>query len=209
MYKLTKVDMKESLKSPKSKKKAWYKKGKTITVNNRMQKNYSYKLTYNAGTNITNGGVDVNGNLIKYLNFNPKYSPGKMLQMGVFEGKYCNDQIFEFPREWYKLSKLSPEKADPNVNYFGIKSRQSLREWRRKKWIPCHRKDRDKRGWFEWWCRYWLGRRIPEVDAIQIKRWRAFNRHYGQYVKNTMGKGNDIHPRRRQALLQWSYPCID
>ena len=84
MYKLTKVDMEESLKSPKSKKKAWYKKGKTITVNNRMQKNYSYKLTYNAGTNITNGGVDVNGNLIKYLNFNPKHSPGKMLQMGVF-----------------------------------------------------------------------------------------------------------------------------
>ena len=208
-YKLTKDIMKECLKSSKSKSKKWFKSGKQIIVNNRMQNNYSYTLTYNAGTNISNGGIDSDGNKIKYDGFNPKYNPGQMLKMGVFEGKYCNDQIFEFPKEWFKLSKLSPEKADHTINYFGIKSRLNLQEWKRKKWVPCHKNDKDKRGWFEWWCRYWLGRRMPEVDIIQVKRWRAFNRHYGQFIKNTKGKGNDIHPRRRQALLQWSYPCTD
>jgi hypothetical protein len=208
-YKLTKDIMKQCLNLPQSKKKSWFKAGKKILVDNRMQTNYSYVLTYNAGTGITKGGLDSDGKLIRYPDFNPKYNPGQILRMGAFEGKYCNDQIFEFPKEWYKLSKLSPEKADPSINYFGIKSRQSLQEWIRKKWIPCHKDDQDTRGWFEWWCRYWLGRRIPEVDAIQIKRWRSFNRHYAQYLKNTKGKGIDIHPKRRQALLQWSYPCVE
>ena len=101
-----------------SKKKLWFKKGKRIYVNNRMQKRYSYTLTYNAGTNIKKGGIDTTGKLIKYPNFNPKFTPGQMLRMGVFEGKYCNDQIFEFPREWFDLSKLSPGGPDVNVNYF-------------------------------------------------------------------------------------------
>jgi hypothetical protein len=130
--------------------------------------------------------------------------------MGAFEGKYCNDQIFEFPKEWYSnMSRLSPESANFKINHFGVKSRQSLQEWRRKKWIPCSKGDKDTRGWFEWYCRYWLGRRQPDVDIVQVKRWKSFARHYGQYIKNTMGKGKNIHPRRRQALLQWSYPCMD
>ena len=119
MYKLAKDDMKKCLESGKSKPKAWFKSGKKITVNNRMQKNYSYTLMYNAGTNIKNGGLDADGHVIKYPDFKPKYNPGQMLRMGVFEGKYCNDQIYEFPTDWYKLSKLSPDRADPSVNYFG------------------------------------------------------------------------------------------
>lgn len=205
-YKLSKEIMAGCLKSNKSKPLSWFKSGKKIKVNNRMQADYEYKLTYDAGTNITKG-KNINGDEIEY-DFNPKYNPGQMMLMGVFEGKYCNDQIFEFPKEWFNLDKLSPESADPSVNYFGVKSRQSLQEWRRKKWIPCCPEDRDKRGWFEWYCRYWLGRREPNVDPIQIKRWKAFTRHYGQYIKNTKGhKGK--HPKRRQALLQWSYPCDD
>jgi hypothetical protein len=208
-YKITKDIMKQCLESSKSKKKSWFKSGRKITVDNKMQKNYEYELTYKAGTKLSSGGLDPDGNTIKYPEFTPEYNPGQILRMGAFEGKYCNDQIYEFPREWYKLSKLSPEKADITINHFGIKSRQSLQEWKRKKWVPCHPLDPDTRGWFEWYCRYWIGRRIPEVDPIQIKRWRSFKRHYGQFTKNTKGKGNHIHPRRRQALLQWSYPCLD
>lgn len=195
---------------------SWFTAGKKIKVSNRMQKNYTYSLEFNAGKSLKNGGKDKDGNTIRYPDFNPKYSPGQMLRMGAFEGKYCNDQIFEFPREWYLTSsgafnstKFSPDHADPGCNYFGVKSRQSLQEWRRKGWIPCAKGDKDTRGWFEWYCRYWLGRRQPEVDRVQIKRWKSFNRHYGQYKKNTQGKGKNTHPRRRQALLQWSYPCKD
>lgn len=209
-YPLTKEIMVNSINSKLSKPKKWFTAGKKIIVKNRMQDNYSYTLVFNAGVKLTHGGYDKNGKKISYPDFKPKFSPGKMLQLGVFEGKYCNDQIYEFPKEWYSyISKFSPEKPDSTVNYFGIKSRQSLQEWRRKKWIPCADGDKDKRGWFEWYCRYWLGRRQPNVDEVQIKRWKAFNRHYGQYLKHTKGKGKDIHPRRRQALLQWSYPCMD
>jgi hypothetical protein len=207
-YELTKEIMISCLKSANSKK--WFKKGRKIIVHNRMQNNYEYTLSFNAGTKLTNGGLDKFGDKISYPNFKPKYNPGQMLKMGVFEGKYCNDQIYEFPKEWYSnINKFSPDHADFKVNYFKIKSRQSLQEWRRKKWIPCATGDKDKRGWFEWYCRYWIGRRQPEVDNIQIKRWRSFSRHHGQYLKHTKGNGKDKHPRRRQALLQWSYPCID
>lgn len=184
--------MEKMLKSSRSKPLKWYKKGKVIRVDNIMQKNYTYRLSEDPGKNFD-------------PKFTPKYTPGQMLKMGVFEGKYCNDQIFEFPKEWYFLDKMSPEAPDPSKNYFKIKSRQSIGEWKRKGWIPCHPDDKDTRGWFEWYMRYWIGRRMPEVDAIQIKRWRAFARHYAQVKKNTTSIKQ--RPKQRQALLQWAWPC--
>jgi hypothetical protein len=169
-----------------------------------------------------------------------------MLRLGVFEGKYLNDCIHEFPREWYKSAlkadKLRPDKADPSVNLFGIKSRQSLATWRRNGWIPVHSgsnlrhnavsarhnfvvvkshamvprdtvPDYDVRGWFQWYCRYWIGRRIPEIDKIQIARWKAFARHAGQ-IRASYRRGSrpitraqkmKHRPKQRQALLQWAY----
>jgi hypothetical protein len=208
-FKLTKDIMIACLNSKESKPKKWFIPGRKIKVNNRMQKNYEYILTFKAGVKLKHGGLDENNKKIIYPDFNPAFTPKQMLKMGVFEGKYCNDQIFEFPREWFDIKKLSPESADQSLNYFKVKSRQSLQEWLRKKWIPCTKNDKDSRGWFEWYCRYYLGRRMPDVDKIQIKRWRSFNRHYAQYLKHTKNKGIDKHPKRRQALLQWSYPCIE
>jgi hypothetical protein len=204
-YNLTKDLMIACLKLKDSKPKSWFKSGKKIKVNNRMQKNYEYELTFNAGTNLTDGGCDKDDIKITYSDFKPYYSPGTMLRMGAFEGKYCNDQIFEFPHEWYSnMSKFSPEAPNPEINYFKIKSRQSLQEWKRKKWIPCAPGDKDSRGWFEWYCRYWLGRRQPNVDRIQIKRWKSFVRHSAQ-VKKNVPKQLDKRTKQRQALLQWSY----
>ena len=194
-----------------AKKLSWFTAGKIVVANNKMQKNYKYKLTYSAGKKLRCG---VDG--VRYPNFKPKYTPQQMLRMGVFEGKYCNDQTNEYPKEWFLTTrgkfnhkKFSIVKANVDCNYFKVKSRLSLQEWRRKKWVPVHKSDKDLRGWFEWYCRYWLGRRNNDVDVIQIKRWRSFNRHYAQFLKNTKGKGNHIHPKRRQALIQWSYPCKD
>lgn len=192
----------------KTHRKKWFRSGKTIYVNDRMQKKYNYILYYNAGTNIKNGGVDKDGNKIRYDFFEPYYTPLQMLKMGVFEGKYITDCYYEFPIEWYTSTKMvkTGEEPDASLNYFGIKSRMSLNEWRRRGWIPCHPKDKDVRGWFQWYCRYWLGRRIPEVDAIQIKRWKAFARHYYQIEKNAKNR-LDKRPKQRQALLQWSWNC--
>lgn len=163
--------------------------GNSIKVSDSMQSNYQYILQEPIGKNFDPP-------------FAPELTPAEMLELGVFEGKYLNDCQEEFPLKWFEKAKLSPT-PDVTKNYFQIKSRQPLSEWIRKGWITPD--DPDPRGWFQWYCRYYLGRRIPEVDQRQIKRWRAFARHRGQILKNCE-KGNlHCRPRQRQALLQWAY----
>ncbi len=173
-----------------------YNVGKTINVHDKMQTNYSYTLSEEPGQNFAEG-------------FDPPYSPGEMLALGVFEGKYLNDCLLELPREWYEVAlehgRLSPEKPDVSVNLFEIKSRQSLQVWRANGWIPITEGDEDVRGWFQWYCRYWLGRRQPNFDEVQIKRWRAFKRHLGQVKKNCTSGDMTCRPRQRQGLIQWAY----
>lgn len=132
--------------------------------------------------------------------FAPEMSPRQMLELGVFEGKYMNDCQSEFPTNWFENARLS-ERPDPSQNAFGLKSRMPLSHWREKGWIIGP----DPRGWFQWYCRYWMGRRLPVVDAAQIKRWRAFSRHRGQIRANCGPMDLDCRPRQRQALLQWAY----
>jgi len=165
-----------------------YNPGRIIKVNDKMQKGYTYVLISRYGRDFAK-------------DFKPFYSPQKILKMGAFEGKYLNDCTKEFPKEWFKNGKFSQEKADPKVNCFKIKSRQSLKEWNRKKWIIKP----DVRGWFQWYCRYYIGRRIPKIDRIQINRWKAFKRHVGQIKANCKAKDIQCRPKQRQALLQWAY----
>ncbi len=169
-----------------------YKIGDKIVVNDLMQKNYSYVLSAKPGKNFD-------------PEFKPELTPAQMLKYGVFEGKYLNDCTGEFPLEWYKnaLNKLSPQKADSQKNYFKIKSRQPLKVWKQKGWILPE--DPDVRGWFQWYCRYYIGRRDPILDQRQIKRWKAFKRHLGQIKKNCTPKDLSCRPKQRQALLQWAY----
>lgn len=132
--------------------------------------------------------------------FSPHFTPKQMLELGVFEGKYCNDCREEFPADWFTNARTS-DIANPALNYFGVKSRQPLSVWQEKGWIIGP----DPRGWFQWYCRYYLGRRILMVDRIQIKRWRAFSRHAGQIKANCKPGDLECRPRQRQALLQWAY----
>ncbi len=164
-----------------------FKPGTTIHVHDKMQQDYTYSLTARAGKDFDAG-------------FTPHFTPQKMLELGVFEGKYCNDCQDEFPTAWFKKAKTA-ETADPSLNYFGIKSRQPLPVWRANGWIIGP----DPRGWFQWYCRYWMGRRLPKVDAAQIRRWRAFSRHAAQVRINCPKHCLTCRPRQRQALLQWSY----
>ncbi len=161
-----------------------------IKVDDRMQQGYSYRLEAPMGAAFDPG-------------FAPAYSPAEMLAMGVFEGKYLNDCRAEFPAAWYDGAKLS-DRPDPRLNFFGVKSRQPLSVWRQKGWIIGP----DPRGWFQWYCRYYMGRRLPETDAAQIKRWRAFARHAGQVRANCMSGDLSCRPRQRQALLQWAHDAM-
>ena len=159
-----------------------------MLVNDKMQQNYEYFYTAREGEDFA-------------PDFTPDLTPPQMLALGVFEGHYLNDCNKEFPHQWFKNAKLSLPQADAGINYFKIKSRMSLSEWRRRGWIIGP----DPRGWFQWYCRYYMGRRIPEIDAWQIKRWRAFKRHYIQVRRNCPILDFNCRRRQRQALLQWAY----
>ncbi len=158
-----------------------------IVVDDRMQTGYRYTLAAPMGQEFDE-------------DFAPHYPPRVMLEMGVFEGRYINDCTDEFPQDWFTHAKTSPV-ADERLNYFGVKSRQPLRVWKEKGWIYGP----DPRGWFQWYCRYYLGRRLPEIDRIQIKRWKGFARHAGQIRANCWPGDIYCRPRQRQGLLQWSH----
>ena len=164
--------------------------GDIIDVDDRMQSGYRYEIVAPMGKEFS-------------ADFQPYYTPREMLEMGVFEGKYCNDCRGEFPEEWFQNARIS-DVPDPALNYFRIKSRQPLSVWKQKGWIYGP----DPRGWFQWYCRYYLGRRLPDIDRIQIKRWKAFARHAGQIKANCDPGDIFCRPRQRQALLQWSHNAL-
>ena len=158
-----------------------------VAVNDRMQHGYVYHLVHAPGRHFHPG-------------FEPQLSPRQMLQLGVFGGKYMTDCRDEFPASWFARAKLSPERRDPSLNFFGVDASQPLSEWRRKGWIYHE----DPRGWFQWYCRYYMGRRCAD-DERQIARWRAIRRHVAQLKKHCMRGDLTCRPRQRQALLHWAY----
>ena len=160
---------------------------KKVLVNDKMQKGYQYFLVEKPGKNFD-------------PRFKPSLTPKEMLGLGVFGGKYMTDCRDEFPKSWFIGAKLSPLKYDKELNYFKVKASQSLSEWKKKGWIN---KD-DPRGWFQWYCRYYMGRR-GEDDERQIKRWVNMRRHI-LWLQGACKVGEvGCRPRQRQALLHWGY----
>jgi len=164
-------------------------KKKIVIVNDKMQRNYRYALTEPMGKNFA-------------PDFKPQLTPKEMLELGVFGGKYMTDCKNEFPKNWFTHAKLSPERHDDSLNFFKKHASQPLEVWRKKGWID---EKNDPRGWFQWYCRYYMGRRLPEEDNRQIKRWRAMARHIAQIKKNCLARDFSCRPRQRQALLHWAY----
>ncbi len=165
---------------------------KKVIVNDKMQKGYVYFLTEPPGKNFDK-------------DFKPELSPKEMLELGVFGGVYMRDCVREFPKNWFtkaKFAPLSTKKHLAELNFFKVNASQPLSVWRKKGWINEHD---DPRGWFQWFCRYYMGRRIPEYDQIQIKRWKAIKRHIAQIKKNCNKGQLNCRPKQRQAVLHWAY----
>ena len=179
--------MTKAKKRPTKAKRAASRK-KTVTVQDRMQRNYRYVLSAGVGR-----GFDPE--------FQPELTPPQMLALGVFGGKYMTDCRREFPAGWWTKAKLSPKGHDRALNYFGVSAGTPLSTWKRKGWIHPD----DPRGWFQWYCRYYMGRRLAGEDQRQIKRWKAFRRHTAQIRQHCEPGDLFCRPRQRQALLQWAY----
>jgi hypothetical protein len=159
-----------------------------VVVNDRMQRGYRYERTARMGRDLA-------------AVFEPELTPAEMLALGVFGGKYLTDCRDEFPSAWFARAKLAPGASDVSLNYFGVEASKPLAYWRAKGWIHPD----DPRGWFQWYCRYYSGRRMAGEDERQIGRWRAFRRHAAQVRRNCEPGDPFCRPRQRQALLQWAY----
>jgi len=153
-----------------------------------MQSGYRYALSTPAGRNFA-------------PDFQPELTPREMLRLGVFCGKYMTDGRGEFPASWFVGAKLSPADRDCSLNFFAVDASQPLSVWRAKGWIHPD----DPRGWFQWYCRYYMGRRMPDEDRRQIGRWKAMRRHVRQVQRNCEPGDLQCRKRQRQALLHWAY----
>jgi hypothetical protein len=162
-------------------------KPRWIEVNDRMQQGYVYQLTQPIGSNF-------------HQDFLPHLTPQQMLAHGVFGGKYMTDCALEFPAAWFEHAKLCPDRHDPSLNYFNVNASQPLSVWFTKGWIHPD----DPRGWFQWYCRYFMGRRSDDDDR-QIHRWKAMKRHLTQVSKHCVPGDLTCRPKQRQALLHWAY----
>lgn len=137
-----------------------------IIVSDKMQKNYSYVLSEPMGKNFD-------------PEFKPQLTPKEMLELGVFGGKYMTDCKDEFPKDWFENAKLSPEARNKDLNFFKVDASKPISYWKKKGWIN----EQDPRGWFQWYCRYYMGRRSTD-DERQVKRWKAIKRHAAQLKKH-------------------------
>ncbi len=166
-------------------------KERHVLVNDLMQINYTYLLTENTGRNF-------------HAEFLPELTPKQMLELGVFGGKYMTDCKAEFPADWFLKARLCSTHYEPELNCFGIRASQSLSVWQNKGWIYKE----DPRGWFQWYCRYYMGRRCPD-DERQVKRWKAMRRHINQIKKNCGPYEFSCRKRQRQAVLHWAYNSMN
>ena len=162
-------------------------KPRRIVVNNLMQQNYVYLVTEPVGQSF-------------HPDFRPELTPKEMLELGVFGGKYMTDCAAEYPEDWFANAKLCRERHDPALNFFGVNASQPLSFWEAKGWIYAE----DPRGWFQWFCRYFLGRRCRD-DARQIQRWNAIRRHAAQIKKHCKPCDLNCRRKQRQVLLHWAY----
>jgi hypothetical protein len=161
--------------------------GVLIKVNDLMQSGYEYFRVAHVGKDF-------------HPDFSPDLTPKQMLELGVFGGKYMTDCTEEFPIDWFDDARLCSACHNAELNYFGINASQPLAVWQGKGWIH----EDDPRGWFQWYCRYYMGRRC-EDDYRQVKRWRAMRRHVAQIRINCVPGDLQCRRKQRQALLHWAY----
>jgi len=171
---------------------------------------------------------DKNGKLVfeDWPDFKPNLSPKEVMQLGSFGGtyfrpiksgvtneKYGSEVWKEYPSDWFEGLNIGRQVASPNynntVNKYQVKCGASLEEWESSGWM----KAQDPYGWFQWYCRFYLGRRTDD-DARQVSRWLKCCGPKGRWKNNLIGKcvrqgkafdNKAVSPVVRQTLQHWGY----
>ena len=157
------------------------------------------------------------------ITFSPNKTPAEVIKEAAFDGTYFSDIYSGVNGKWYRNSwkefdflknvdarYYSSNCYDVKVNKYGVKCGTSLRFWENKGWIN----EQDPYEWFQWYCRYYLGRRSGD-DERQIKRWMGIvNRFKGILVKMIKNKGvrfddDFVSLKIRQVSLHWGYKMIE
>lgn len=137
----------------------------------------------------------VDPGLKRRADFNPDLSPAMCLRLGVFGGAYFR-QYPKLKREFPDFEYVRSETEVADNNFYGVNASMSRHEWVIRGWMHLD----DPRGWFQWWCRYELGRR-HEDDDRQIGRWLVFKARKLREIGDNTDQSK--HVRTRQGLLHW------
>lgn len=177
----------------------------------------------------TEGFRTKDGNLYfsDYPQFAPNLTPLQMIRAGVFGGCYFNPRggrpgiispkgidinYKEFPSSWFAglhESLFISRRYVIATNKYGVKAGQDQAAWEQSGWIH----PQDPRGWFQWYCRFFMGRRSAD-DERQVDRWARCTGPRGRWknalcskIKQNNRAWDDasISPVIRQTLLHWAY----
>jgi hypothetical protein len=162
-----------------------------------------------------------------HTQFKPNKTPQQVFKMGAFGGTYFrpihssitgkdytpSEAMKGLPKPWFEgidiKNKITSDTYDKKINKYKVKSGSSLEAWETSGWID----KQDPYGWFQWYCRYFNGRRTAD-DERQISRWLKLAGPNGRFRRTLMNKiikkqttYNDISvsPVIRQVLLEWGY----
>ena len=161
--------------------------------------------------------------------FTPNLTPKQVIQAGTWGGCYfhprggkqgirgpCNITHEEFPQDWFaglKPDQYRSRRYDKDRNKYGVVAGQDQAYWEEHGWII----PQDPRGWFQWYCRFYLGRRTKD-DARQISRWVGVAGAKGRWKTNLCKKcvyankrwdDDTVSPVVRQTMLHWAYEITE
>ena len=157
------------------------------------------------------------------MDFGANKMPVEIIREDAFGGTYFRDIYSGVTGEWYKKlwKKFDQLKDidqkfycsdyyDRSINRYSVKCRTSLRFWENKGCIN----ETDPYSWFQWYFRYWLGRRLKD-NKKQIDRWKGivsrFRGKLVEMIKDAGSKFDDysISPKIRKILLHWGYELTE
>mgnify|MGYP003641217728 FL=1 len=150
------------------------------------------------------------------MNFNPNLSPKEVVLLGSFGGSYFGfpidehtdydyTSLFNYHFDGVDTFLYMGETYKPKLNQHKVRSGMGYQYWKDMGWMH----EDDPYGWFEWYCKYSMGRRHQD-DERQIKRWSGVcgpSGRWRQRIYKLIHETSNwnISPRIQQTLLHWGY----